>query len=218
MWNRRKFDQTISLECAKRRRYPDQAQSCLAIIDIDHFKRINDKFGHNEGDLVLRTVAKGIQDQLRESDFIARIGGEEFAIIFPYTSIEEAEQVLNRVRLHIASLHHQQVTLSGGVTDVCTSPDQSYKRADLALYESKHRDATKYQYSPPWKCITLRDAKSMYAAKIIRRYLTACSDFHSALSSVRLSPPLTFASCTTLHRLVLLQTHLNSLVLQVGGK
>nr|NOF68245.1 hypothetical protein [Vibrio cholerae] len=58
-------------------------------------------------------------------------------IIFPYTSIEEAEQVLNRVRLHIASLHHQQVTLSGGVTDVCTSPDQSYKRADLALYESK---------------------------------------------------------------------------------
>ncbi|WP_159287177.1 GGDEF domain-containing protein, partial [Klebsiella pneumoniae] len=89
-----------SLECAKRRRYPDQAQSCLAIIDIDHFKRINDKFGHNEGDLVLRTVAKGIQDQLRESDFIARIGGEEFAIIFPYTSIEEAEQVLNRVRLH----------------------------------------------------------------------------------------------------------------------
>ncbi|RBM42433.1 diguanylate cyclase [Vibrio tarriae] len=137
LWNRRKFDQTISLECAKRRRYPDQAQSCLAIIDIDHFKRINDKFGHNEGDLVLRTVAKGIQDQLRESDFIARIGGEEFAIIFPYTSIEEAEQVLNRVRLHIASLHHQQVTLSGGVTDVCTSPDQSYKRADLALYESK---------------------------------------------------------------------------------
>lgn len=78
LWNRRKFDQTISLECAKRRRYPDQAQSCLAIIDIDHFKRINDKFGHNEGDLVLRTVAKGIQDQLRESDFIARIGGEEF--------------------------------------------------------------------------------------------------------------------------------------------
>lgn len=94
LWNRRKFDQTISLECAKRRRYPDQAQSCLAIIDIDHFKRINDKFGHNEGDLVLRTVAKGIQDQLRESDFIARIGGEEFAIIFPTLPLKKPNKYL----------------------------------------------------------------------------------------------------------------------------
>ncbi|MGL6027262.1 MAG: sensor domain-containing diguanylate cyclase, partial [Vibrio sp.] len=101
LWNRRKFDQTIELECAKIRRYPKMAQSCLAIVDIDHFKRINDKFGHTEGDHVLRTVAKEIQDQLRESDFIARTGGEEFAIIFPYTSLEEAERVLNRIRHYI---------------------------------------------------------------------------------------------------------------------
>ncbi|ENM5833169.1 sensor domain-containing diguanylate cyclase [Vibrio metoecus] len=137
LWNRRKFDQAIHLECAKIRRYPDIAQACLAIVDIDHFKKINDKLGHSEGDHVLRSVAKGIQEQLRESDFVARIGGEEFAIIFPHTSVEEAERVLNRVRLYIASIHQQKVTLSGGVTDLCSIPDQSYKRADLALYESK---------------------------------------------------------------------------------
>lgn len=137
LWNRRKFDQAIHLECAKIRRYPDIAQACLAIVDIDHFKKINDKLGHSEGDHVLRGVAKGIQEQLRESDFVARIGGEEFAIIFPHTSVEEAERVLNRVRLYIASIHQQKVTLSGGVTDLCSIPDQSYKRADLALYESK---------------------------------------------------------------------------------
>lgn len=137
LWNRRKFDQTIHLECAKIRRYPNLAQACLAIVDIDHFKKINDKWGHSEGDHVLRTVAQGIQEQLRESDFVARIGGEEFAIIFPHTSVEEAERVLNRVRLYIASIHQQKVTLSGGVTDLCSIPDQSYKRADLALYESK---------------------------------------------------------------------------------
>lgn len=137
LWNRRKFDQAIHLECAKIRRYPDIAQACLAIVDIDHFKKINDKLGHSEGDHVLRSVAKGIQEQLRESDFVARIGGEEFAIIFPHTSVEEAERVLNRVCLYIASIHQQKVTLSGGVTDLCSIPDQSYKRADLALYESK---------------------------------------------------------------------------------
>ncbi|ENM5751848.1 sensor domain-containing diguanylate cyclase [Vibrio mimicus] len=137
LWNRRKFDQAIHLECAKVRRYPNLAQTCLAIVDIDHFKRINDKFGHSEGDRVLRGVANSIQEQLRESDFIARIGGEEFAIIFPYTSIEEAERVLNRVRLYIASTQPHDVTISGGVTDLCSIPDQSYKRADLALYESK---------------------------------------------------------------------------------
>lgn len=137
LWNRRKFDQTIELECAKIRRYPKMAQSCLAIVDIDHFKRINDKFGHTEGDHVLRTVAKEIQDQLRESDFIARTGGEEFAIIFPYTSLQEAERVLNRIRHYIATVHHQPVTISAGITTLCKKPEKSYQRADLALYESK---------------------------------------------------------------------------------
>lgn len=137
LWNRRKFDQTISLECSKTRRYPNVSESCLAIVDIDHFKLINDKLGHNEGDSVLQAVAQGLQEQLRESDFIARIGGEEFAIIFPHTSIKEAERVLNRIRLYITAIHPQRVTISGGVTDLCEEPEKSYKRADLALYESK---------------------------------------------------------------------------------
>lgn len=137
LWNRRKFDQTIHLECAKARRYPSLVQSCFAIVDIDHFKRINDRLGHDEGDQVLRSVSVAIQSQLRESDFVARIGGEEFAVIFPHTNIEEAEIVLNRVRTYISRIHDDGVTISGGVTDICSNPDQTYKRADLALYESK---------------------------------------------------------------------------------
>lgn len=137
IWNRRKFDQEFLSECARVKRYPKQEQSCLAIVDIDHFKRVNDRFGHARGDETIRNVAQCLRNELRESDFISRIGGEEFAIIMPHTPIAEAEAVLNRLRVAIFDQNKGELSISCGVTDVSDSAGDVYQRADMALYESK---------------------------------------------------------------------------------
>ncbi|WP_394134235.1 sensor domain-containing diguanylate cyclase [Aliivibrio fischeri] len=137
-WNRRKFEAEFSVLKKKQCLSSDIETSCLAIIDIDYFKRINDQFGHDVGDKVIQNVAKILQIESREVDFVARIGGEEFAILLPNTSLKEAEMILNRLRvaIHLAD-GPKTITVSGGVTDICDSGEATYKRADLALYESK---------------------------------------------------------------------------------
>lgn len=137
IWNRRKFDQEMRSECLRVKRYQAQVQSCLAIIDIDHFKRINDKLGHAEGDKIIRSVATQLSEHLRETDFLARIGGEEFAIIMPHTPLAEAELVMHRLRVAVHLNHRLEVSISGGITDITEKPEEVYKRADIALYESK---------------------------------------------------------------------------------
>lgn len=137
-WNRRKFEAEFSTLTNKKRLTPKVKVSCLAIIDIDYFKRINDQYGHDVGDKVIKNVARILQTESRSIDFVARIGGEEFAILLPNTSLKEAEVILNRLRvaIHLAD-DSLSVTVSGGVTDICDCGEATYKRADLALYESK---------------------------------------------------------------------------------
>lgn len=137
LWNRRKFDNEMTSHSIRVKRYPDSETTSLALLDIDHFKRINDKYGHDEGDNVIINVAKILSDHLRESDLVARIGGEEFALIMPHTSIGEAEIVVNRLRTAIHLETSMGITVSAGVTDICSRSSDSYKRADIALYESK---------------------------------------------------------------------------------
>ncbi|EGA70820.1 sensory box/GGDEF family protein-like protein [Vibrio sinaloensis DSM 21326] len=137
LWNRRKFDAEMSAQTLRIKRYPTSEQASLAILDIDHFKRVNDKFGHDKGDQVIRAVAVVLGEHLRETDVIARIGGEEFAIIMPHTPLNEAEIVVNRLRTAIHIESELGITISAGVTDICEDPSASYKRADIALYESK---------------------------------------------------------------------------------
>ncbi|PMH43786.1 hypothetical protein BCU68_13135 [Vibrio sp. 10N.286.49.B3] len=136
-WNRRKFDIELNNEHIRANRYPDKSEACLAIIDIDNFKPINDQLGHDEGDKTIKQVARILQRECRETDFIARIGGEEFGLILPHTSIEEAYVVLNRLRAAISRDTSHNITISGGLTNIATSSAHSYKCADLALYESK---------------------------------------------------------------------------------
>lgn len=137
LWNRRKFDAEMTSHTQKVKRYPNTEKSALALLDIDHFKRINDKFGHDVGDQVITAVANTIAAELRETDIIARIGGEEFAIIMPHTGIREAEIVINRLRNAIHLQSDYGVTASAGLTEICEKASDSYKRADIALYESK---------------------------------------------------------------------------------
>ncbi|WP_075988964.1 diguanylate cyclase [Vibrio fluvialis] len=137
LWNRRKFEQELQAQTQLVQRYPDSHDACLVLIDIDFFKRINDELGHDEGDRVIAKVAHILAQQLRATDFIARIGGEEFAVLMPHTDIEEAEAVVERLRVAVDIDQSLTVTISAGITDLTQDSTRSYKCADIALYESK---------------------------------------------------------------------------------
>jgi diguanylate cyclase (GGDEF)-like protein/PAS domain S-box-containing protein len=139
--NRRAFDDVFQQEIARSRRY--DRPLCVAIGDIDHFKVINDTFGHPIGDAVLRNLAEFMRISLRTTDYVARWGGEEFTILLPETRLDVAERLLNRLRTDIASHAIPEigrtVTLSFGVT-ACTKfddADELLERADRALYTAK---------------------------------------------------------------------------------
>jgi diguanylate cyclase (GGDEF)-like protein len=147
--NRRAFDQTLqqSWETAAER-----GQELVAIlVDIDHFKRFNDRFGHPAGDGCLRAVAQAMRAALRDRDFLARIGGEEFAVLVHPATRETGVEVAERLRRAVerAAIPHdgldgqEVVTISvggaaGSPADV-ESPAVLVEAADVALYEAKHR-------------------------------------------------------------------------------
>jgi diguanylate cyclase len=141
--NRRAYQLRLQEERLRCQR--DKKPLCLAIWDIDHFKSINDRFGHQAGDRVLQCVAKQITQRLRRSDFTARIGGEEFATLLPDCDTTDAMRLADQLRTKIdycdfeTELGPVQVTLSCGIAIL--NPDESdetlFARADAALYRAK---------------------------------------------------------------------------------
>jgi len=119
----------------------------LLMIDIDNFKKINDSLGHSTGDRILIELAKTMKKNIRKSDFPARIGGEEFVVIFPNTDIENAFRVADRIRESFESLNIKtgkgvvKTTLSGGLIAFRKdmTVDDLLKLADLALYNAKNK-------------------------------------------------------------------------------
>jgi len=116
----------------------------LIYFDIDHFKQINDTFGHDVGDLVLKKVARVVRKTLRRDDVVARWGGEEFVVLLPNTDKKAATVVAEKLRkaikeLEIPQLKGRKVTASFGVTEIKKGDtlDSAIKRADEALYEAK---------------------------------------------------------------------------------
>jgi len=142
--SRLSYDEQLEQELARWKRYGETFS--YVILDIDHFKKINDKYGHSAGDKALKIVAKMMMSQIRKSDSIFRIGGEEFVLLLPNTTVDKAESLVNKLRTTIASssIHCKQervvLTLSAGLTepsddDVAKS---LYERADKALYRAKN--------------------------------------------------------------------------------
>ncbi len=145
LFNRRYFDRALQGEIERSAR--DHRSLALAIIDIDYFKRVNDTWGHDGGDEVLKTVANIMNKNIRQTDTLLRIGGEEFAVIMPNVRYQVAENVMERLRLDIQDsiipiknkeLH---VSVSIGIAvrepDKLVSADELYKLADKALYQAK---------------------------------------------------------------------------------
>ncbi|MGN8646078.1 GGDEF domain-containing protein [Gracilibacillus sp. HCP3S3_G5_1] len=116
----------------------------LALIDIDNFKMINDLYGHSNGDLVLKRVARAIASQMTEDDIAARYGGEEFAILLTNKSLKEAYHIIDNLRLYIANQYHEEldknITVSIGLKALTEdiSKESFFQRADELLYKAKH--------------------------------------------------------------------------------
>jgi diguanylate cyclase (GGDEF)-like protein len=120
----------------------------LLLVDIDHFKQVNDKYGHLVGDEILFAVASVLTQQIRPSDLLARYGGEEFALILPDTSIVEAKLLAERVRAAIETSMYKldngvdqdiNLTISVGITSLLLGDEINslLARADQALYQAK---------------------------------------------------------------------------------
>jgi diguanylate cyclase (GGDEF)-like protein len=136
---------------AKGRKWFSQAREsgkplCVLLLDIDHFKRVNDRLGHHVGDLVLTAVAQCIEDQLRSLDRVGRNGGEEFLVLLPETRLDEAAEVAERIRLEVARLRIEGVPedhpirVSIGCAQYRSQDDnlgELIRRADEAMYKAK---------------------------------------------------------------------------------
>jgi len=141
--NREAFDERYALEYERWKRYRKPA--VLVVGDIDHFKQVNDNYGHLSGDKVLQIMAKEIQARIRKTDFVARYGGEEFVIILPETEPDVARQVMDKTRDMISRLpfHFRdekiQITMSFGLVPFQDEADQEelFDRADKSLYQAK---------------------------------------------------------------------------------
>lgn len=129
-------------ELAKRQNQP----CCIAMVDLDLFKNVNDRYGHSAGDLVLTTVARYLIENLRPYDKVFRYGGEEFLLCIPFTSLEHGNAMVDRIRSGLASLPidiglekpiHVTASIGFALLDTNLSVEDSIIRADKALYSAK---------------------------------------------------------------------------------
>lgn len=144
LFNRRQYELLFNRErerCHRQHKYIS-----LCVVDLDHFKRINDNYGHDVGDLALRHTANLFSSMLRQSDVVGRFGGEEFVLILPDTDLEQAIAVVERLRAELEArtlktpLEEIHLSATFGVTQVVDGDegiDAVIKRADKALYEGK---------------------------------------------------------------------------------
>ncbi len=149
------FQKNLEEEMERARRY--KSTFSLVMFDIDHFKKVNDAYGHLQGDRIIKDIAKVLARSIRQVDFPARYGGEEFAVILPSVDVKGALVVAERLRKRIdefafpaegESLH---VTISVGVTEFdperCYAPSEIIREADRALYDSKERGRNRVSVS-----------------------------------------------------------------------
>jgi diguanylate cyclase (GGDEF)-like protein len=146
--NRRCFEERLAAVLGRERREPGQVPAaCLALIDLDDFKAINDTYTHNAGDEVLRSVAQAIRSAVREADLPARFGGDEFVVLFPHASVETAGQICDRIRMLLAGLRwdhvspHLRIAASIGIAQVEPGDTAAtlLQRTDAFMFRAKAR-------------------------------------------------------------------------------
>ena len=146
IFNKRQFNKMMSegLKTAKRH----HQSLALLLFDIDHFKQVNDQYGHDAGDRILIQLTQLVNRFTRENDTFARIGGEEFAVILPFTDLQSAQILAERINSEVGKncfeVHDSlciKISISVGVSDLKTGDECSkpmFERADKALYQAKN--------------------------------------------------------------------------------
>lgn len=144
LYSRRAFEERLDEEFAVVRRHA--MHSCLAVLDLDHFKAVNDDHGHEVGDLVLRALAQHLKEGVRTGDLVGRWGGEEFVMYIRQSVLEGGVMLLNRLRTEISDMDISlpdgktiRITLSAGIVDLLDFSKwrDAFSCADKALYEAK---------------------------------------------------------------------------------
>ena len=138
--NRRYFHETLARECSRAHRY--DRRLALVVFDVDDFKAINDRIGHLAGDAVLAAVAERVQSVVRSADIACRVGGDEFAVILPESTLGDAEQLYRRVQFAVGARPlgpFERIHLSAGLAELRPEDDAKtfFERADEALYRAK---------------------------------------------------------------------------------
>ncbi len=149
--NRRLFERQVAYEASINRRYNHEAS--LLLIDIDHFKEVNDTYGHDAGDYILKSIADMLKSRVRESDTVARFGGEEFMLLLSHTDVDGATILAKRINALVENAtyeyldHTINITVSIGVTRLIHEEkdgfNKSYRLVDEALYEAKNTGRNK---------------------------------------------------------------------------
>jgi diguanylate cyclase (GGDEF)-like protein/PAS domain S-box-containing protein len=174
LFNLRRFEQALAQEIKSTARYG--GGGALLLLDLDHFKAVNDRFGHKAGDEVLKTVAAALRGRIRETDVLARLGGDEFGIILPQADGQQAdvvaESIVRALRRQTVSFaeHRIPVTASIGVAlfDGLTNIE-ILAAADLAMYEAKEAGRNRFaRYRPPTDAST-RPSSRLAEAEHIQR-------------------------------------------------
>lgn len=151
--NRRRFRVALAREVERWRRY--RIPCALMMVDIDHLKQINDKFGHPAGDIVIRQIAHTLKEVSRDNDTAARLGGEEFALLLAGVDLDRAAAAANRLRSVLSGKRFEGVgvvTVSIGVAgcpESATSERTLYSASDRALYVSKNSGRDRVSVAPP---------------------------------------------------------------------
>jgi diguanylate cyclase (GGDEF)-like protein len=149
--NARAFYEIAAAECLRANRYFHPLT--VAYIDLDEFKEVNDQFGHQKGDQVLKLVATTIRQNIRRLDTVARLGGDEFVLLLPETDLKDAQRFLPRLRDQLLSemqRHNWSVTFSMGVLTCTAAPsnvDEVMRQADDLMYEVKNAGKNAIRYS-----------------------------------------------------------------------
>ncbi|MEX0956282.1 MAG: GGDEF domain-containing protein [Rhizobiaceae bacterium] len=156
-FNRRAFTALVDRCLDRMLKQPPPPQGALLVIDVDHFKSVNDSFGHDIGDQALRLIADAIRAAVRDNDAVGRIGGEEFAVFLPRVNYLQAEDMAERVRNAVANARFSpagkpyglSISIGGATFERASSFSELYRQADTRLYDAKRNGRNRVEFHAP---------------------------------------------------------------------